>query len=148
MVVELEEGLYAVNFVPYELGVHTVSVMYRDVDIPGSPFQFTVGPLQDGGAHRVHAGGPGLERGVQGQPSDFNVWTREAGHGSLAIAVEGPSKAEVEFKDRKDGSCHVSYVVEEPGEYSVGIRFNDQHIPGSPYKVHTIRGLFSKLIRF
>ena len=76
-----------------------------------------------------------MERGIQGQPSDFNVWTREAGHGSLAIAVEGPSKAEVEFKDRKDGSCHVSYVVEEPGEYSVGIRFNDQHIPGSPYKV-------------
>merc|ERR1712223_2129942 len=138
IVVELEDGLYAVNFVPYELGVHTVSVMYRDVDIPGSPFQFTVGPLQDGGAHRVHAGGPGLERGVQGQPADFNVWTREAGHGSLAIAVEGPSKAEVEFKDRKDGSCHVSYVVEEPGEYSVGIRFNDQHIPGSPYKVYIL----------
>ncbi len=63
--------------------------MYRDVDIPGSPFQFTVGPLQDGGAHRVHAGGPGLERGIQGQPADFNVWTREAGHGSLAISVEG-----------------------------------------------------------
>ena len=35
MVVELEDGLYAVNFVPYELGVHTVSVMYREVDIPG-----------------------------------------------------------------------------------------------------------------
>ena len=84
---------------------------------------------------RVHAGGPGLERGIQGQPADFNVWTREAGHGSLAISVEGPSKAEVDFNDRKDGSCHVSYVVEEPGEYSVGIRFNDIHIPGSPYKV-------------
>ena len=66
---------------------------------------------------------------------DTNDFEQEAGHGSLAIAVEGPSKAEVEFKDRKDGSCHVSYVVEEPGEYSVGIRFNDQHIPGSPYKV-------------
>jgi len=135
MVAELEDGLYAVNFVPYELGIHTVSVMYREVDIPGSPFQFTVGPLQDGGAHRVHAGGPGLERGIQGQPADFNVWTREAGHGSLAISVEGPSKAEVDFNDRKDGSCHVSYVVEEPGEYSVGIRFNEVHIPGSPYKV-------------
>ena len=46
-------------------------------------------PQQDGGAHRVHAGGPGLERGVQGQPADFNVWTREAGRGSLAISVEG-----------------------------------------------------------
>ena len=53
---EEEEGLYAVNFVPHELGIHTVTVRYRDVDIPGSPFQFTVGPLQDSGAHRVHAG--------------------------------------------------------------------------------------------
>ena len=47
---------------------------------------------------KVHAGGSGLERGVQGQPTDFNVWTREAGHGSLAISVEGPSKAIVDFK--------------------------------------------------
>jgi filamin len=135
-IAELDDGLYAVNFVPYEMGVHTVSVKYHNVDIPGSPFQFTVGPLQDGGAHRVYAGGSGLERGMQGQPSDFNVWTREAGQGSLAISVEGPSKAIVDFKDRKDGSCHVSYTVEEPGEYSVGIRFNDQHIPGSPYKIY------------
>lgn len=81
----------------------------------GSPFQFTVGPLSDGGAHRVHAGGSGLERGEQGQPCEFNVWTREAGPGSLAISVEGPSKAEIDFKDRKDGSCYVSYVVNEPG---------------------------------
>ena len=49
---------------------------------------------------KVHAGGSGLERGVQGQPTDFNVWTREAGHGSLAISVEGPSKAIVDFKVR------------------------------------------------
>lgn len=81
----------------------------------GSPFQFTVGPLKDGGAHRVHAGGPGLERGEQGQPCEFNVWTREAGAGSLAISVEGPSKAEIDFKDRKDGSCYVSYKVGTPG---------------------------------
>merc|ERR1711892_99398 len=135
---ELEEGLYAVNFVPYELGIHTVTVRYREMDIPGSPFQFTVGPLQDSGAHRVHAGGPGLARGVEGEPADFNVWTREAGPGSLAISVEGPSKAQIDFKDRKDGSCYVSYVVEEPGEYSVGIRFNDEHIPDSPYKVFII----------
>lgn len=81
----------------------------------GSPFQFTVGPMSDGGAHRVHAGGSGLERGEQGQPCEFNVWTREAGPGSLAISVEGPSKAEIDFKDRKDGSCYVSYVVGEPG---------------------------------
>ena len=55
-ITEIEEGLYAVNFVPQELGIHTVTVRYREMDIPGSPFQFTVGPLQDSGSHRVHAG--------------------------------------------------------------------------------------------
>merc|ERR1711936_1268951 len=91
--------------------------------------------MGDSGSHRVHAGGPGLERGVEGEAAEFNVWTREAGPGSLAISVEGPAKAQIDFKDRKDGSCYVSYVVEEHGEYSVGIRFNEEHIPGSPYKV-------------
>ncbi|XP_015599800.1 filamin-A isoform X2 [Cephus cinctus] len=133
---EVEDGLYAVAFVPKELGVHTVSVRYKEMHIPGSPFQFTVGPLRDGGAHRVHAGGPGLERGEQGQPCEFNIWTREAGAGTLAISVEGPSKAQIDFKDRKDGSCYVSYTVSEPGEYRVGIKFNDQHIPDSPHKVY------------
>ncbi|XP_046746702.1 filamin-A isoform X4 [Diprion similis] len=133
---EVEDGLYAVAFVPKELGVHTVSVRYKEMHIPGSPFQFTVGPLRDGGAHRVHAGGPGLERGEQGQPCEFNIWTREAGAGTLAVSVEGPSKAQIDFKDRKDGSCYVSYTASEPGEYRVGIKFNDQHIPDSPHKVY------------
>ena len=59
---------------------------------------------------------PGLERGEQGQSCEFNVWTREAGAGSLSISVEGPSKAHIDFKDRKDGSCYVVYNVSEPGK--------------------------------
>lgn len=102
----------------------------------GSPFQFTVGPFGDSGSHLVKAGGQGLQLGEVGVPAEFNVWTREAGGGSLAISVEGPSKAEISFKDRKDGACNVSYVVKEPGEYYVGIKFNDSHIPDSPFKVH------------
>lgn len=84
----------------------------------------------------MKAGGAGLERGEVGVPSEFNVWTREAGGGSLAISVEGPSKANIEFKDRMDGSCDVTYTVSEPGEYRIGMKFNDRHIPDSPHKVY------------
>ncbi|XP_072945907.1 filamin-A isoform X3 [Epargyreus clarus] len=133
---EVEDGLYSVHFVPKELGVHTVSVKYREIHIPGSPFQFTVGPLRDSGAHLVKAGGAGLERGEAGRLNEFNVWTREAGAGQLAISLEGPSKAEIDFKDRRDGSCDVSYKVDEPGEYRIGLKFNEQHIPDSPFKVY------------
>ncbi|XP_054669068.1 filamin-C isoform X3 [Grus americana] len=128
-------GVYSVRFVPQEMGPHTVSVKYRGQHVPGSPFQFTVGPLGEGGAHKVRAGGTGLQRGVAGVPAEFSIWTREAGAGGLSIAVEGPSKAEIAFEDRKDGSCGVSYLVQEPGDYEVSIKFNEEHIPDSPFVV-------------
>ncbi|KAK1906672.1 Filamin-C [Dissostichus eleginoides] len=130
-----EDSAYSVRFIPQEMGAHTVNVKYRNQHVPGSPFQFTVGPLGEGGAHKVRAGGTGLERGVAGTPAEFSIWTREAGAGGLSIAVEGPSKAEITFEDRKDGSCGVAYVVQEPGDYEVSIKFNDEHIPDSPFIV-------------
>ncbi|XP_027007250.2 filamin-A isoform X7 [Tachysurus fulvidraco] len=134
-IIEGENSTYSVRFVPQEMGPHTVNVKYRGQHVPGSPFQFTVGPLGEGGAHKVRAGGTGLDRGVAGVPAEFSIWTREAGAGGLSIAVEGPSKAEISFEDRKDGSCGVAYVVQEPGDYEVSIKFNDEHIPDSPFIV-------------
>lgn len=84
----------------------------------------------------VKCGGPGLDHGEQNFPSEFNVWTREAGAGTLALSIEGPSKAEIEYHDRKDGSCDFSYTVAEPGDYRVGLKFNDRHVPDSPFKVY------------
>ncbi|XP_041442540.1 filamin-C isoform X2 [Xenopus laevis] len=134
-IIDGEDNTYSVRFVPQEMGAHTVSVKYRGQHVPGSPFQFTVGPMGEGGAHKVRAGGPGLERGVAGVQAEFSIWTREAGAGGLSIAVEGPSKAEISFEDRKDGSCGVSYIVQEAGDYEVSIKFNDEHIPDSPFVV-------------
>ncbi|XP_069025647.1 filamin-B isoform X3 [Embiotoca jacksoni] len=129
---------YCVRFVPTEMGVHSVSVRYRGVHVPGSPFQFTVGPLGEGGAAKVSAGGPGLEGAQAGEPAEFSIWTREAGAGGLSVAVEGPSRAEISFDDRKDGSCGVSYVAQEPGDYEISVKFNDRHIPNSPFLVPVV----------
>ncbi|XP_010777559.1 filamin-A-like [Notothenia coriiceps] len=129
---------YCVRFVPTEMGVHSVSVRYRGVHVPGSPFQFTVGPLGEGGAAKVRAGGPGLEGAQAGEPAEFSIWTREAGAGGLSIAVEGPSRAEISFDDRKDGSCGVSYVAQDPGDYEISVKFNEQHIPDSPFLVPVV----------
>ncbi|XP_063147804.1 filamin-B isoform X4 [Candoia aspera] len=137
-IVEHGKNTYCVRFVPQEMGVHTVAVKYRGQHVPGSPFQFTVGPLGEGGANKVRAGGPGLERAEAGIPAEFSIWTREAGAGGLSISVEGPSKAEIAFEDHKDGSCGVSYTVQEPGNYEVSIKFNDDQIPESPYLVPVI----------
>lgn len=65
--VATDNDTYCVRFVPTEMGVHSVSVKYRGVHVPGSPFQFTVGPLGEGGAAKVRAGGPGLEGALAGE---------------------------------------------------------------------------------
>lgn len=66
--VSMGNDTYCVRFVPTEMGVHSVGVKYRGVHVPGSPFQFTVGPLGEGGAGKVTAGGPGLEGALAGEP--------------------------------------------------------------------------------
>ncbi|KAA3679014.1 filamin [Paragonimus westermani] len=134
-VIAVDDVNYTIKFVPQEMGVHTVSVRHRGSHIAGSPFQFTVGAITDGGAHKVRAAGQGLQHGLTYAPNDFSIYTREAGAGGLSVAIEGPSKAEIDFEDRKDGSCGISYRVTEPGEYQCSVRFNDEHIPGSPFQV-------------
>lgn len=73
-IVDGGSNTYSVRFIPQETGPHTVNVKYRGQHVPGSPFQFTVGPMGEGGAHKVRAGGPGLERGVAGAPSKRYLW--------------------------------------------------------------------------
>lgn len=59
---------FSVRFVPTEIGLHHISVKHRGVDVPGSPFPFTIGQLGEGGASKVKAGGPGLEGAQAGEP--------------------------------------------------------------------------------
>ncbi|KIH68519.1 Filamin/ABP280 repeat protein [Ancylostoma duodenale] len=132
---DLGDQFFQIRFHPRMEGVHHLSVLHKDAHIYGSPFQFTVGPFSEGGAHKVKASGPGVVRGETNYPQSFNIYTREAGPGKLSVSFEGPSKAEMAFHDHKDGNCHVQYKVAQPGEYIVAIKFNDQHIPDSPFKV-------------
>lgn len=53
--------------------------------------------------------------------------------GGLSLAVEGPSKAEITCKDNKDGTCLVSYLPTAPGDYNIIVKFDNKHIPGSPF---------------
>lgn len=38
-------------------------------------------------------------------------------------------------KDQQDGSCSVFYKVRRPGEYFCSIKFGDEHIPFSPFRI-------------
>ncbi|VDP43020.1 unnamed protein product [Schistosoma mattheei] len=54
----------------------------------------------------------------------------------LSLSVEGPSKADIQCDDNKNGTCSVSYLPLVPGEYTISIKFMENHIPGSPFTAH------------
>ncbi|XP_064296288.1 filamin-C-like, partial [Phalacrocorax carbo] len=125
-----KDGTVTVRFGPAEKGLHEMDIRYDGNHIPGSPLQFYV-DAED--ARHVSAFGPGLSHGVVNKPCAFTIVTKGAGEGGLSLAVEGPSKAEITCQDNQDGTCAVSYLPTAPGDYSVIVRFDDEHVPGSPF---------------
>ncbi|OZC08192.1 hypothetical protein X798_04808 [Onchocerca flexuosa] len=132
---DIGNNLYQITFKPEMDGSHAISVFNKGQHVLGSPFQFTVGHMTETGAHKVRAAGVGLLRGETNMNQVFNLYTREAGRGELGVTIEGPSEAELQFHDHKDGNCHFNYKVSKPGEYLIGIKFNGEHITDSPFKV-------------
>uniref|UniRef100_A0A8R1XX00 Calponin-homology (CH) domain-containing protein n=1 Tax=Onchocerca volvulus TaxID=6282 RepID=A0A8R1XX00_ONCVO len=132
---DIGNNLYQITFKPEMDGSHAISVFNKGQHVLGSPFQFTVGHITETGAHKVRAAGVGLLRGETNMKQVFNLYTREAGRGELGVTIEGPSEAELQFHDHKDGNCHFNYKVSKPGEYLIGIKFNGEHITDSPFKV-------------
>lgn len=135
-VLDLEEFHYKIMFTPNHNGVHTLSVRHKGMHVSGSPFQYSVGQLNMGGFHKVQVGGPGLEKGEVGLWNACNIYTREAGPGVLTLAVEGPSKAEIRTEDRPNGFLGALYKVPKAGMYGLHIKYDDTHIPGSPFMVN------------
>ncbi|CAH8854631.1 unnamed protein product [Trichobilharzia szidati] len=134
-VVPIDSDHYNIKFIPQEMGEHLVTVKHKGIQISGSPFHFTVGPITDGVANKVRAVGSGLQEGWTHVTNEFTIYTREAGAGTLSIAMEGPSKAEIDCDERRDGSSAVLYRVTVPGMYICSLKFNDEHIPCSPFRI-------------
>jgi len=51
----------------------------------------------------------------------------------LGLAIEGPSKAEIQCKDNKDGTATITYTPVAPGDYKIIIKFAGHLIAGAPY---------------
>lgn len=128
------DDLLKIMYTPTEAGKHTIDCAYDNVTLPGAPFVVDVKGGND--VTRVRAYGPGLQGGLPNQPAKFTVETKKAGVGRLSFAIEGPSEAKLSCVDKKDGTCEVSFLPSAPGEYDITVRFDDQEIPGSPFKVN------------
>ena len=121
------------SYVPKEEGDHDINLKYNGQDLPDSPFPVTA--IYGCDPSRVKAYGDGLERGIVDEPNEFTIETKNAGAGGLGLAIEGPSEAIMTCNDNKDGTATVEYTPTEEGDYDIAIKFGDEHIPGSPFRV-------------
>eukprot|EP00794_Sanderia_malayensis_P006247 gene6247-6966_t len=106
-----------------DLGSSLSSLSNEEASIYGQPNPF-----------RVKAKGKGLESGHTNQPCFFTLDARKAGYGDFDILVKGPSQADIVYHDQDDDTLYtVEFRVALPGDYSIEIKYDSKHIPGSPF---------------
>ena len=77
---------------------------------------------------------PGLASGHTNQPCFFTLDARKAGYGDFDILIKGPSQADIIYHDQDDDTLYtVEFRVALSGDYSIEIKYDNKHIPGSPF---------------
>jgi len=83
----------------------------------------------------VKASGTGLNSGFAEAPNKFTINSQGLNVSKLALAFDGPSKPECKMTTQKDGSVDVVYTTQLAGDYKIHVKFEDEHIQGSPFAV-------------
>ncbi|ESO08481.1 hypothetical protein HELRODRAFT_74935 [Helobdella robusta] len=130
-----EGSQFEVRLTPFEAGINVISLKQKGVHMSGSPFQYTVADKILGGAHKIEFFGQGADYGIIEAKNYFNIFVHECGPGQLSVGIDGPSKAKIELTDTKTGFVTVMYELQEPGEYSLGVMFNGEHVIKSPKRI-------------
>jgi len=81
--------------------------------------------------------GMGLKRAAVGRQNQFTVNCGDAGNNLLYVTVYGPKGPcdEVFVKHLGRNMYEVKYQVKERGDHVVIVKWGEEHIPGSPFKV-------------
>ena len=124
---------YDVSFTPLEPGEHTISVLWDDKPIPGSPFVCAVSDSK-----KCIASGSGLTKASIEKPQEFQVKTDKAGPGFLTANVKGPNGEAVPIEVSKDGGTSIvcTYIPKNKGPHIISVNWCDAPIAGSPFKVN------------
>ncbi|GMR46035.1 hypothetical protein PMAYCL1PPCAC_16230 [Pristionchus mayeri] len=132
----IDGGRLGVSFTPREAGEHLITVKRNGKLVPKAPFKIKVDRSQVGDASKVEVSGDGRAKAITQQWNEILIDTTKAGYGGLSVSVQGPSKAELQCKEKKTGLVQVLYKPTEPGVYAIAVKFADHHVLNSPLTVH------------
>ena len=125
---------YNVNYTPKETGDHVISVLWNNKNIPSSPFMCAItDPKQ------CTVSGSGLSKALVGQPQTFTVKTNKAGQEKLVVEVDGPEgPIDVDANEVSKDIFNITYIPKAVGLHNVNVRYGDNAVPGSPFKVDVV----------
>lgn len=86
----------------------------------------------------VRVSGRGLYSGITNVQNEITVDVKDAGSGRLHYSIAGPGNVESKNHGLYDGHYRIYYKPDRSGEYSITMRYNDQEVLGSPFKVRVI----------
>lgn len=88
-------------------------------------------------ASKVTSKGMGLKKAYMGKQNQFTLGAADAGNNILYIGIYGPKGPcdEVLVKHTGRNNYSVNYLVRDRGEYILIIKWGEDHIPGSPFKI-------------
>ncbi len=72
--------------------------------------------------------------------NDANGQRIKNGGNKFDATIDGPSAAAARIEDNNDGTYKVFYSLTQAGDYKINVRFESNHISGSPFAVHCFEG--------
>ncbi|XP_063231927.1 LOW QUALITY PROTEIN: filamin-C [Bacillus rossius redtenbacheri] len=123
---------FTAEFLPTEVGRHSVSVLLDGEPVKGSPFACNIYDIS-----KVRV--TGLAPIKIGKPGTFTVDASEAGEGTLELVVSTAKttvKAEVVACAR--GLYDVTFVPHQLEHHFINITFNEEDVPGSPFRCEVL----------
>ena len=130
---------YLMHYTPSEGGHHAISIKFDGDDIPDVPIRIFV---EEGvKADNVVVTRPAPSKiGVYliEHPYEYKVNTAGAGEDVLTATSHGArtgATPKVDVVEQGNGRYVVSVEAEQPDEYLVSIKWGEDHVPGSPFKL-------------
>lgn len=124
------DGSLRCKFVPFESGIHTISVKHYGKEVPKGPFQVMVHE----NVADVTVSGVGIKNAVVFKPAEFIVQTNDENSPPVSAVVEGPTKtANCNMEPLGNGKWRGYFVPREVGEHKIRIEVGDTPLLGSPF---------------